>query len=435
MLELNGNTLVFSFPEVHPEARLTISFERTCRIPDDGKNYPLPGSLGHFPLKHVDDYRKRVPHEWEARGGIMLPMYQSEAMWLRFKPQIVRDRRHNGQLQYPFAVKVAAGKMSAVTGKEWSNKLRKGDYMVTPPQQWLDGFVVDKGLIKQFVAMPLGMGATVEEQLTGEAEWGGLQIEVLPMKREAFERRFPKLPPPPVRPIMEGWSGRRGGVLRSRSRKGGPGGGIGAATSFTTNEVKTNGGVNYSAQSVNTLSGAEARAKRPEMYTRGISDTECSASIDGAAFYNDISEAAPAADMGLGAGGSMVQDIKKDPYDKADWLKKAAGRRCYIHLANSLAWQAITGEQPPTVPPTAKDYKRMGLPWFDLYEDNVAAIKASAALKGVKSVLEFGYQHGLPTLPENKSVKIKRVNMLQPAKVKGKKKHPKAGVREGQWAE
>jgi hypothetical protein len=56
MIELKNDSLVFSFSEVHPKARLTIDFQRTLRIPDDGKNYPLPPGLGRFPMKHVDDY-------------------------------------------------------------------------------------------------------------------------------------------------------------------------------------------------------------------------------------------------------------------------------------------------------------------------------------------------------------------------------------------
>ena len=64
--------------------------------------------------------------------------------------------------------------------------------MVAPRQPWLDGFCVRKGMIRQFVAMPLGAGYTAEEQITGEAEHGGVQIVVYPMKREAFERRFQK---------------------------------------------------------------------------------------------------------------------------------------------------------------------------------------------------------------------------------------------------
>src|SRR5258708_28893374 len=73
----------------NPDAKLepvtTVSFERTLRIPDDGKTYTLPPSLGSFPLKHVDDYAKTVPDSWNKRGGVMMPMYQAEALWLFFR--------------------------------------------------------------------------------------------------------------------------------------------------------------------------------------------------------------------------------------------------------------------------------------------------------------------------------------------------------------
>ena len=38
--------------------------------------------------------------------------------------------------------------------------------------------------------MPLGKGYTAEEQLTGEAEHGGLQIVVYPMKRSVYDEKF-----------------------------------------------------------------------------------------------------------------------------------------------------------------------------------------------------------------------------------------------------
>ena len=44
-----------------------------------------------------------------------------------------------------------------------------------------------EGMIRQFVAMPLGEGYTAEEQLTGEAEHGGLQIVVYPIKASHYE--------------------------------------------------------------------------------------------------------------------------------------------------------------------------------------------------------------------------------------------------------
>ena len=59
--------------------------------------------------------------------------------------------------------------------------------MVVPEQPWLDGFCVAKDVIRQFVAMPLGSGYSVEEQITGKPEHGGLQIIVYPMKKERYE--------------------------------------------------------------------------------------------------------------------------------------------------------------------------------------------------------------------------------------------------------
>jgi hypothetical protein len=69
MIELQRDRLVFFFPEVHPAAKLTISFQRTLRIPDDDKTYPLPPGLGFFPLLHVDDHAEQVPREELSRGG------------------------------------------------------------------------------------------------------------------------------------------------------------------------------------------------------------------------------------------------------------------------------------------------------------------------------------------------------------------------------
>ncbi|MBX9668983.1 MAG: hypothetical protein K2X93_15265 [Candidatus Obscuribacterales bacterium] len=193
MIELNHDHLVFSFPEVHPSAKLTIEFQRTLRIPDDDKIYPLPPGLGNFPLRHVDDFSSKVPDEWIEHGGIMLPMYQSEALWLRFNPGHVQNRG-----DYPFAIRVLTGKIDAVNGQEYSSGLQRNpsqNYVVSPGQPWLDGYCIRKGLIRQFVAMPLGEGYTAEEQVTGSAEHGGLQLVVNPMKREAFEKHFPEKKP------------------------------------------------------------------------------------------------------------------------------------------------------------------------------------------------------------------------------------------------
>src|SRR5687767_12804574 len=74
MIETKDDGLSFSFPDVHPSATLHITFQRTLRIPDDDKTYPLPPGLGEFPLRHVDDFANNVPASWLEHGGVMLPM-------------------------------------------------------------------------------------------------------------------------------------------------------------------------------------------------------------------------------------------------------------------------------------------------------------------------------------------------------------------------
>ncbi|MEX2650287.1 MAG: hypothetical protein WD673_14860 [Alphaproteobacteria bacterium] len=176
-IHLEDDQLVFDFTAYHPEARFSFEFQRTLRIPDNGEDHWLPPGLGRFPMRHVEEYEERLPASWVNRGGVLFPMYQAEAMWLSF---------HAGD--YPFAVKVASGKINVVTGESWSVGLNRDprDYLVVPGQPWLDGYCVEKGVIRQFVAMPLGQGYTAEEQLTGEATWGGLQVVVYPLKKELF---------------------------------------------------------------------------------------------------------------------------------------------------------------------------------------------------------------------------------------------------------
>ena len=184
MPTLEHNRLVFRFPQIEKEASFSIDFQRTLRIPDSDETYPLPPGLGSFPLRHVEDHKDKLPVQTTSRGGVILPMWQAEATWLNFSNQ-----GPGWDLDFPVAIKVAAGKINAVTGEAWRTGLHRDpqDYMVSPEQPWLDGFAIEKGVIRQFVAMPLGDGYSVEEQVTGEAEWGGLQISVAPLKAHVWK--------------------------------------------------------------------------------------------------------------------------------------------------------------------------------------------------------------------------------------------------------
>jgi hypothetical protein len=331
MIELINDTLHYSFPKVHPEATLTIQFQRTLRIPDDGKDYPLPPGLGRFPLRHVDDFAKRVPEIWIERAGVILPMYQSEALWMSFDANYIENRETN----YPFAIKIGTGKINAITGSLWFDGLQKNpqSYLVAPEQPWLDGYCVDEGFIRQFVAMPLGAGYSAEEQLTGKAEYGGIQIAVYPMKRGLFEQRFP------IKKYM-------------------------FSEDFLIDEYRD-------SESVDACMG-----------------------------------------MGLAPGGRMRQEIYEDPFDFTDWDLENQGR-CFVNLANSMVWRSITGENPPTVPLTSKEYAEAGLPWFDYYDDNAKALEGSANFKKLKSIKEMAKTKGDQPLPENESVTPERIIKLR----------------------
>ncbi len=310
MIVLEDNRLEFSFPEVHAEACCAIEFQRTLRIPDDGHDYPLPPGLGSFPLRHLDDYAARLPEAWRERGGVIAPMHQAEAMWVNFHSD------------YPFAVKVATGKICAITGDSWVERLNRDpqDYAVLPEQPWLDGYCVEEGVIRQFVAMPLGEGYTVEEQLTGAAVHGGVQLLAYPMKAERYEA------------VRSNWGALREDVL-------------------------------FSAEPMVQMSMG----------------------------------------MGLAPGGRMEQEIYDDPYGLDAWDQRHASR-CFVSLLNSVQWMAVTGERPPTQPPTAQEYAAHGMPWFDYYGGDVRAVAGSDTLRKLKSVDQQAKATGQEPLPDNETI-------------------------------
>jgi hypothetical protein len=268
----------------------------------------------------VDDHADRLPPVWKEHGGVMLPMFQSEAMWINF----------TAKCGYPMLVKIATGKINAVTGEEYRPGAHRDpqDYVVVPEQPWLDGYCFRKGEVRQFVAMPLGTGYSVEEQLTGAAEHGGIQIEVYPLKASEWEKIKKE-------PLFEG----------------------DFLACYKTSDVRLS--------------------------------------------------VASSADMGLAPGGRMRQKIHTDPYDLDQWDQRTSSR-CFVHICNSLHWRAITGEAPPTIPPTARQYSEAGLPWFEHYAEG-ESVPGADPFQGVKTVTEMGQQKGEQPLPENEPAKPKRV--------------------------
>lgn len=192
--------------------RFAVSFQRTLRIPDDGRVYPLPPGLGRFPILKVEDYADRVPPLWREQGGMFIPMHQREALWLGFHAAAWK----------PNAVKVAVGRVNVISGEDDEPALHSDprDYLVCPDQPWLDGIHSGQGSIRQFVAMPLGLGYTIEASMTGAETLGGIQITVF----EPRPGRFPDEPPV---------QSERGPVRTAMPKAGGSAMGLGAGGTMT----------------------------------------------------------------------------------------------------------------------------------------------------------------------------------------------------------
>ncbi|MER6336109.1 hypothetical protein ABT258_04450 [Streptomyces tendae] len=296
----------------------TVRFVRTLRLPETG-THPLPPGLGEFPVRRVSDYADRVPEAWRARGGVMLPVYLREAMWLSF-----------AGTREPAALQVGVGKVCAVSGRPWSDRLSRDpqNYVVLPRQPWLDGINSGTGTVRQFVAVPLGMGATVEGQVTGEEVWGGVQLQAFTLGDAELARWREE-------------ERRRAERARRSARSGGA---LGAPA---------------------PLSAPPAPGAAPG--------------------YGGAPRALSAPAMGLGVGGSMRQEVYRDRRPLTDWAERPAGR-VFVHLVTPPEWHRITGEAPPPSPVDRAAYTRAGLPWYDYYDQDAHDLAPTEPLQDVKPV-------------------------------------------------
>jgi len=316
-----------------------ISFVRTLRIPEDGTKYPLPAGLGRLPIYRVADYAKRVPQSWLETGGFFIPLYQREALFLEF----------SGAEWRPTIAKVAVGSINAVSGKPYDTQLRshQQDYLVIPNQEWLDGINLEKGAVGQFVAMPLGMGYTIEEQITDDAKHGGFQIVLFDPKPEKFPEENPEF-----------INHRSNGYWDRHPSKGYRDVAFAQASQFNQSTI---------------LCAAQKSSR-------------------------DI-------EMGIAAGGSIQQQIIADPHG-VDFWDAATATPIHIHIVNSVAFEAITGEKVPPTPITAYSYKKRGIPWYSKYDENSPTVAAAKAFRVIKRVFQIDRSRGDTSGKSSTPIKI-----------------------------
>jgi hypothetical protein len=166
----NGRVIVEDEDMSQP---MEVSLNRTLRVPEDGTTYNLPMWMGEFPMVDTFALKDKLPSTMAAKGGLVVPMYQREALSIGF---------HG--LDASFAVKILSGGVNTISGSHNGKDAVSfvQDYTVAPKQYRIDGFFPEAGLsiVRQFVSMPLGGGYSAEEQLTEKGDIGGIQMVVAP---------------------------------------------------------------------------------------------------------------------------------------------------------------------------------------------------------------------------------------------------------------
>lgn len=92
--------------------------------------------------------------------------------------------------------------------------------------------------------------------------------------------------------------------------------------------------------------------------------------------------------LGVGAGGSISQHIERDPHDARIW-DVANSKILNIQIVDASTFRVVTGLHPPATPISAQTYEDMGLPFFKLWRDELAADGVAGewgALRGVADV-------------------------------------------------
>ena len=110
----------------------------------------------------------------------------------------------------------------------------------------------------------------------------------------------------------------------------------------------------------------------------------------------------------------MRQEIYEDEYGFDVWNTDNSSR-CFVNILNSAQWTAATGNPTPGRQPSAADYAKTGLPWFEYYDDKLEVMGGSKKLAGLDSIATKAIKIGGQALGDNEPVDTATVVKLGPA--------------------
>lgn len=329
---------------------LEVLFHRTVRVADGRTPSNLPPSLGVMKAYKVSEYEDKCPGTWEP-DAVFVALHDTEALWMSFRSQ------------HPVAILVGAGGLNALTGEKLGTKLAEGNYLIAPPQPWLDGWKSDDGCVYQFVASPYksGEGITVAEQLLGtESKTGAIGIAVFEAKESLM------VVPKPT----EGY-----GTSPDDSSDYQWGDCVGASASCGEPTATMDSALDESITPTpltvkEKLASAHARRR-----ARALKPIAASASLNSASARHKTLD-----EMGVGKGGRIRQKIYADPYGIDKWQESPVAAVA-VYVMNAKAFEEITGEKVPG----PKSYESYSGAWFDLQDSQHVDIAGTSKFTGLKN--------------------------------------------------
>ncbi|TFK70050.1 ubiquitin-domain-containing protein [Pluteus cervinus] len=428
---------------------MRVSLRRTIRVPDNGKEHLLPPNMGAFKLYNVADYADKLPKSVVSKGGLFMAIYQREALWIHFV---------STKSSASHAVKVSIGDVNALTGlpRDRPTPQGKQDYAAVKNhggQIWLVRltlFALMGGDIKsgtrtgfplrqvlsvdgsESVAMPLGKGYTVEGQVTGKEDVGGLQLDVfdeypntVQFNREDNRAALPVYMTPRKLGLTSGsviymedlnqpvklqlstrnWPRTLGTQVRILAKHKVLGAMIYAKT-FTGKTIelpyKASSTIDELKETIQAIEGIPVDQQclifggRLLQGEQSFSDYNLEAGstfylvmcLRGGGPYLLDQDQSSETIVGFAAGGWITQKIIRDSLPPQAY-NFSGGRRLHISVINAAHFSSITGLPAPPTPVSTQTYLDSGLPWFKLYEENAPNANnpsIGAALAGVKSV-------------------------------------------------